>query len=75
MIGYRAPFRDLLGEPADTQTGPAAGPAQLTEDDMTVIEADVTAPGRSDAHAAKYSARCLLQADSADGHQCRDGVI
>jgi hypothetical protein len=53
MIGYRALFRDLLGDPADAQTGPVAGPTQLTGDDIPVIEADGTAPGKSDTQAAK----------------------
>jgi hypothetical protein len=51
MIHYRALFSDLLGEPDDAQTGPAAAePAQAAEgDEMTVIEADDTTPGSSDA--------------------------
>jgi hypothetical protein len=78
MIHYRALFHDLLGEPADAETGPAAAEtAQVIErndmtlieaDDMTLTKEDGTTPERGDAQVAE------TQPDLAADDPVIDGV-
>ena len=63
------------GEPADSQTGPAAGPAQVTGDDMAVIEADGTAPAGATRRPRNTQPDACGGLIPADGHRCRGGVM
>jgi hypothetical protein len=63
------------GEPSAAQTGPAAGSAQVTGDDMAVIEADGTAPPEATRRPQNTPLDACGGLIPAGGHQCRGGVM